>query len=142
MDTKRIRRYLDKIDHINERIEDINTWLGELTDIIDIDKKTRLAVYKAMQEAVEASTDVAAMILKDEGKLPKDDYSNIESLFELKVIDKKLKDALNEANGLRNRLVHEYNRLNDEVALESIQYLLVPIENFVEAVQKWMRTTE
>ncbi|MFQ6119798.1 MAG: HepT-like ribonuclease domain-containing protein [Methanosarcinales archaeon] len=49
---------------------------------------------------------------------------------------------MNEANGLRNRLVHEYNRLNDEVALEAIQYLLEPIENFVEAVQKWMKTTE
>ncbi|HID27221.1 MAG TPA: DUF86 domain-containing protein, partial [Methanosarcinales archaeon] len=87
MDNKRLQRYIDKIDHINERIGDINTWLSELTDIIDIDKKTRLAVYKAMQEAVEAETDVAAMIIKDEGKLPKDDYSNIESLFELKVID-------------------------------------------------------
>jgi len=28
-----------------------------------------------MQEVVEASTDIVAMILKDEGKLPKDDYT-------------------------------------------------------------------
>lgn len=142
MDRERLRRYIDKIEHIEERIEDIRTWLCEIEDIREIDKKTRLAVYKAMQEVVEASTDVVAMVLKDEGKLPKDDYRNIEKIFELNIIDKSLKEALNEADGLRNRLVHEYNELNEEIALESIQCLLKPAENFVAVVKKWMRNRE
>lgn len=141
MDDKRLQRYLDKMDHVKERVEDIKTWLGELRDIRDIDKKTRLAVYKAMQEVVEVSCDVVAMILKDEGKLPKDDYTNIEKIFELTLVDKNLKAALNEANGLRNRLVHEYNGLNDEVALESIQHLLAPMDDFIGVVKKWMKNT-
>jgi len=140
MDSERLRRYIDKIEHIEERIEDIRTWLNEREDIREMDKKTHLAVYKAMQEVVEASTDIVAMILKDEGKLPKDDYTNIEKLFELNIIDRSVKEALNEADGLRNRLVHEYNELNDEIALESIQSLLVQIEEFVEAaVKKWLK---
>ena len=135
-----MRRYIDKIEHIEERIEDIRTWLNEREDIREMNKKTRLAVYKAMQEVVEASTDIVAMILKDEGKLPKDDYTNIEKIFELNIIDRSVKEALNEADGLRNRLVHEYNELNDEIALESIQSLLVQIEEFVEAaVKKWLK---
>jgi uncharacterized protein YutE (UPF0331/DUF86 family) len=142
MDSERLRRYIDKVEHIEERIEDIRTWLNEIEDIREMDKKTRLAVYKAMQEAVEAATDAVAMILKDEGKLPKDDYTNIEKIFELNIIDKRAKEALIEADGLRNRLVHEYNELNDEIALESIQCLLVPIEEFIEAVKKWMRKRE
>lgn len=138
-----MRRYIDKIEHIEERIEDIRTWLNEREDIKEMDKKTRLAVYKAMQEVVEASTDIVAMILKDEGKLPKDDYTNIEKIFELNIIDRSVKEALNEADGLRNRLVHEYNELNDEIALESIQSLLVQIEEFVEAaVKKWLKERE
>lgn len=104
-----------------------------------MEKKTRLAVYKAMQEAAEAAMDIVAMILKDEGKLPKDDYTNVEEIFELEVIDKSTKEALNEANGLRNRLVHEYNMLSDDVALESIQCLLEPLDTFLEAVKRWMR---
>ena len=140
MDSERLRRYIDKIEHIEERIEDIRTWSNEREDIREMDKKTHLAVYKAMQEVVEASTDIVAMILKDEGKLPKDDYTNIEKLFELNIIDRSVKEALNEADGLRNRLVHEYNELNDEIALESIQSLLVQIEEFVEAaVKKWLK---
>ncbi len=142
MDSERLRRYIDKIEHIEERMADIRTWLNEIEDISEMDKKTRLAVYKAMQEVVEASTDVVAMILKDEGKLPKDDYTNIEKMFGLDIIDNRVKEALNEADGLRNRLVHEYNELNDEIALESIQELLMPIEEFIEAVKKWMRKSE
>jgi len=142
MDSERLRRYIDKIEHIEERMEDIRTWLNEVEGVGEMDKKTRLAVYKAMQEVVEASTDVVAMILKDEGKLPKDDYTNIEKIFGLDIIDTRIKEALKEADGLRNRLVHEYNELNDEIALESIQELLVPIEEFMEMVKKWMRKSE
>jgi uncharacterized protein YutE (UPF0331/DUF86 family) len=32
--------------------------LGEEEDVKEVEKKTRLAVYKAMQEAVEASMDI------------------------------------------------------------------------------------
>jgi len=40
-------------------------------------------------------------------------------------------------------LVQEYNELNDEIALESIQSLLVQIEEFVEAaVKKWLKARE
>jgi len=54
---------------------------------------------------------------------------------------KQQKEALNEANGLRNRLVHEYNRLSDDEALESIQCLLVPPGNFLEVVKRRMKRT-
>jgi len=74
MEKSRLRRYLEKIEHIEERLDDIKTWLGEVEDIREVEKKTKLAVYKAMQEVVEASMDIAAMILKDEGKQPKDDF--------------------------------------------------------------------
>lgn len=140
MEKSRLRRYLEKIEHIEERLDDIKTWLGEVEDIREVEKKTKLAVYKAMQEIVEASMDIAAMILKDEGKLPKDDYTNEGGLFESNVIDISTKEALNEGNGLRNRLVHEYNRLSDAVALESIQCLLVQMANFLVAVKIWMKS--
>ena len=139
MDSERLRRYIDKLGHMEERIEDIRSWLCEVEDFDDIDKKTRLAVYKAIQEVTEAATDIVAMILKDESKLPKDDYTNINKLYKIGIIDKSVREVLNESNGLRNRLVHDYNGLNDKIALKSIQHLLVPMSNFSEAVKKWMR---
>lgn len=139
MERERLRRYIDKLGHIEERIEDIRSWLAEFEEYSALDRKTRLAVYKAMQEAVEAATDIAAMILKDEGKLPQDDYTNIAQLGTLGIIDDQLKAALNEAGGLRNRLVHGYNGVNDALALESIQDLLSPLGRFVSRVKEWVK---
>ena len=54
MDKSRLQGYLEKIERIEERVGDIRTWLSE-GDAKGVDKKTRLAVYKAVQEAVEAT---------------------------------------------------------------------------------------
>ncbi len=48
VDEKRLSRYIDKIDHIRERISDINEWIGDASR----EKKARLAVYKAAQEMI------------------------------------------------------------------------------------------
>ncbi len=138
MDKLRLMRYIEKIDHATERIEDINSWYNT-EDVEELDKKTRLAIYKAMQEIIEVSMDIVAMILKDLGKLPKDDYSNIQHLFELTIIDNEIKESLNEANGLRNRLVHEYNKLDNNLALNSIKSLLGSLSKFLEVVKKWIK---
>ena len=44
MNEKRIARYVSKIQLIEERIGDIPLWEGDFTT----DKRSRLAVYKAM----------------------------------------------------------------------------------------------
>lgn len=62
MDTSRAKRYKDKINIIIKRCGQIEEWQQEL----DLPKaseneKTKLAIYKAFQEVVEASMDVVAM---------------------------------------------------------------------------------
>jgi len=125
--------------HIERRISQINTWVSDYTDREFInDEKTKLAVYKAFQEAVESAMDIIAMICKDVGIPPRDDYMNIESLKELQIINKDLMGRLVEANGLRNRLVHHYNKLDDKIAFESIKELVDSLLKFVEVVEKWI----
>ena len=104
MDKNRITRYVHKIRLIEERIADIKS----CEDDFSIDKRSRLAIYKSMQEIVETSMDILAMRLKDSKKLPMDDYTNIDTAYESGIIDERIRRALKEANGLRNRLVHEY----------------------------------
>ena len=141
MDIERISRYKDKLNIISERKQDIEEWVSgyDSSDFIR-DKKTRLAVYKAFQELVEASFDVTAMACKDLKIIPKDDYSNIDLLFEKKFINSSLKNTLSESNGLRNRLVHRYNGLDDSLAFESIIEHLTSISDFSEVIEKWLRS--
>jgi len=133
VDEKRAARYIDKLRHMEERIGDILSWINEAEE----DKKSRLAVYKAAQEAVEAACDLVAMFLKDSGYPPKDDYTNLQKWGEL--MDEKLSDCLKVANGLRNRLVHHYNGLNDKLALESIAEIVPCLQEFIRVMERWLK---
>lgn len=132
----RAKRYKDKINIILKRSDQAEDWLKELYSAQTFeDDKTKLAVYKAFQEIVEASMDIIAMMLKDMEKIPKDDYSNIDSLE----IDRGTKAILREANGLRNQLVHRYNQTDDIIALDSMKALLPDMRKFINEVELWTR---
>jgi uncharacterized protein YutE (UPF0331/DUF86 family) len=118
---------------MEERIGDILSWINEAEE----DKKSRLAVYKATQEAVEAACDLVAMFLKDSGYPPKDDYTNLQKWGEL--MDEELSGCLKVANGLRNRLVHHYNGINDKLALESIAEIVPCLQEFIRVMESWLK---
>ncbi len=134
VDEKRIARYVDELNHIEERLNDVAEWIDDALE----DKKTKLAVYKAAQEAIEAMCDIVAMCLKDNGIPPKDDYTNIERWGEL-MKQKDLADCLKIANGLRNRLVRHYNGLNDALAIESIKDISPCLKKFVGVIREWLK---
>jgi len=134
---ERTNRYLQKLGVIEERSAEIGEWSSSADEFAH-DAKTRLATYKAFQDATEACMDIVAMLCKDIGIAPHDDYVNIESLNG-KVLTKEVCSALAAANGLRNRLVHRYNRLDDTLAFESIGELMPRISEFAEEVKAWMK---
>lgn len=139
MDIDRAKRYREKLNLIIERVADIEDWLPSDVSDFSSDKRNRLAIYKAFQELIEASFDVAAMVCKDLKIVPKDDYTNLETLQNIRIIDERLNNALAESNGLRNRLVHRYNSLDDTLAYESIQTLLLDFKRFEEVIDKWLK---
>ena len=136
---ERLRRYLDKIELISRRSSEAEEWTRmEVRDFVK-DEKTKLATYKAFQEIVEASFDIVAMMLKDVGVPPKDDHTNAKLLVQSGLIDEKMAGLLAESNGLRNRLVHGYNILDEEQAFDSIRRLMPGIREFKEKVRKWLQ---
>jgi len=140
MDVDRAKRYIDKMDLINERINDIREWLSgvSIKEFME-DKKLRLASYKAFQEIVESSMDIVAMIIRDLSLIVKDDYTNLSILKERKILSKHVIDALKEGNGLRNRLIHRYNNLKEDIVFTSMKDLLKYFEEFVNEVEKWLK---
>lgn len=139
VDVERLNRYRDKLNLILTRVSNIDEWLAGLpAKGVASDLKTTLAIYKAYQEIVEASMDVSAMLCRDLSLTPKDDYANLDSLLKKGIFKEDVKDVLMEANGLRNRLIHRYNAIDDLVALSTIQSHLSLLRKFVESVEKWL----
>jgi len=140
IDETRLKKYNRKIEHILLRISQIDEWTrGISEDEFVNDEMRKLATYKAFQEIVGSSMDIIAMICKDVGIAPEDDYTNIEKLEDRGFLDKDLANRLLEANRLRNILVHRYNKVNDAIAFESIKELITAFQKLVEVIKKWIK---
>lgn len=72
-------------------------------------------------------------------EIVEDDYTNIENLRKIDVFTEKQEAALKEANGLRNRLIHEYNGLEQKTALCSIQEINDEMDAILEKVRIWVK---
>jgi uncharacterized protein YutE (UPF0331/DUF86 family) len=130
------KRLLEKVETVVERVEFIEE---HLSDEIFCDRILRKAIYKEFQEAVEAASDVCAMVRRGLNSSAKDDYSNIDFLVEKDILKERMGEKLKEANGLRNRLIHGYDGVNDETACYAIKELVGDLSDFSVTVLEWIR---
>ena len=131
MDETRKNRYLDKISNLKKYYNLLNQWFKEsdLDDLIKTgDYRQVFAIYHATQLSIETISDLCAMIVKNLNFNPKDNYTNFEILQRENIISDELFLALKELNGLRNRIVHDYNGFIDEIAWQSISNHLLHLE--------------
>jgi len=129
-------RIMEKIETLIERVEFIEEHLSK--EILQ-DRILRKAIYKEFQEAVEAVSDVCAMVRRGLNSSAKDDYSNIDFLVEKDILEERMGLKLKEANGLRNRLIHGYNGVNDETACYAIKELIGDLRAFSLVMLEWIR---
>ena len=127
MRDKRIARYREKIEYIIEALEQIPEKPEKPIEIS--------GTFYNLHTSIESAMDIIAMLLKDLGFRVEDDYSNIEKLVELNVIDEELGEKLKMCNGLRNWLVHRYNRIDTKIVLESVEEVRKILTKFIERVE-------
>jgi uncharacterized protein YutE (UPF0331/DUF86 family) len=127
---------MEKVETVIERVEFIEE---HLSGGILRDRLLRKAIYKEFQEAVEAVSDVCAMVRRGLNSSAKDDYSNIDFLVDKGILEEGMGEKLREANGLRNRLIHEYDGVNDKIACYAVRELIEDLREFSLGVLKWIR---
>jgi uncharacterized protein YutE (UPF0331/DUF86 family) len=119
----------------NEKIDFIVISITTLPEKPEGDIEISAAFYK-LHTSIEGAMDLAAMILKDLGRKVEDDYTNIENLRELGIIDSRLAEKLKKCNGLRNYLVHRYNKVDVELAIGAMEDVRAALYSFIEVVEK------
>ena len=131
MKEERVTRYRDKIDYIVSSLEAI-------PEEAEGDLEIR-GIFYNLHTSIEAAMDLAAMLLKDGGKKVEDDYANIEALEDSGIITSQLALGLKKCNGLRNYLVHRYNKMDDKIALDSVEEVRKILYDFIEVVEKFSK---
>src|SRR5262249_29722842 len=96
----------------------------------------RKAAERLLQEMIEAALDISAHVLAESGKeLPDDYYGGFIALGTLGVVPERLARELAPSAGLRNRLVHEYDPIDDGKVLDALGLALSLYPEFVAAVE-------
>lgn len=127
----RRQRYLEKLEKFEEEYEFIKS--HEMQDEV-----TQRALLYSLQVCVNVAMDIVAMLTKDFGITVEDDYTNIERLIGKGVLSQQEGELLKKYNGLRNAIVHKYDRLN----LNSVIDGLKRIDELYEVVLKLIETYE
>ncbi len=83
MNEKIEERIMEKMEILIDRIEFINE---NISDEMVENRILKKALYKEFQEAIEAMTDICALIRRGLNSSAKDDYTNIDFLVEKRLL--------------------------------------------------------
>jgi len=142
LDKERIKRYKEKMEILQKYLIKLEEWTSNIDYDVPpekLDMRDKFALYHLYQLIIEIITDLCAMTVKDLKILPKDDYSNINILAEKKIIPENLADDLRKANGLRNRMVHDYNGVIEKIVNEGILQHKEHLIKFLEVFTLWLK---
>lgn len=124
-------------DRILAKLDDLDGYLVELRSVAPASIEEYQAIEKRrtcerlLQVSVEAAIDVCALLVAGlRLGLPGEEDDLFEKLVRRRVISARMAGILKKMKGLRNLLVHEYGRVNDEIVFETVQQRLGDFDTF------------
>ncbi|MFH1359380.1 MAG: DUF86 domain-containing protein [archaeon] len=113
---------------IKDKINDIKGFLQELSEIVPSDiglykrsLEKKAACERYLEKIMEAVVDLAFLVIKEKNlKLPGDDEEAFKILVDNNIILKELGSNLKDAKGMRNFIIHQYDKIDDELVFESV----------------------
>lgn len=112
-------------------------YVGEMVSLFQkpTERDQRDALFYRVQTAIEAVMDLIAMLVTDKGKIIGDDYHNISILEEEKIITTALANRLRKVNGLRNALVHRYNKFEEKTVIDNLGTIKQSLKEILSIVK-------
>lgn len=101
----------------------------------------RKATERMLQEIVEAAIDINYHIIVESNKQPPDNYyQSFIDLSAVGAITFQLANDLAPSAGLRNRIVHEYDFLDNKTIIKSVRNALRLYPKYIDAINEYLKT--
>ncbi|MFB0562077.1 MAG: DUF86 domain-containing protein [Candidatus Lokiarchaeia archaeon] len=120
------------------KIDYVASMLGDLPPNLDDQYQFEALLYR-LHTSIDAIMSIVAMLVKDLGFEVGDDYFNIEKLESAGIVKGNMADFLRKLNGLRNAIVHKYNKFDEDVVREELDEVLKRVFDFLEVVENVLR---
>ena len=130
-----VRRKLNKMIEYLGQLEEVNQYTME--NYLDNFFVKRTA-ERLIQLIVETATDINGHLIVSSGhKPPADYYTSFIKLSDCQIVSQKFAEEIAPSAGLRNRLVHEYEEID-----QSIQKTLASYKKYIKIIEKYLKNIE
>ena len=135
-----------EVDVMKRKLARIVENLGALQPIQEMSHKEyvqdlyrRKATERLLQELIEAAIDINVHLISQTGhSVPDDYYQSFVKMGDLKIISSDLAQKLAPSAGLRNRLVHEYDAIEDTLILGSLAMAQTLYSLYVKEIKDYL----
>lgn len=102
------------------------------------DLVSKYAVERLLQLIVDLALDINNIILSSLKKPPAADYfSSFIDLAECRALDEAFAYKIAPSTGLRNRLIHEYEEINDAIVFKSINQTIELYTLYIKEINRF-----
>jgi uncharacterized protein YutE (UPF0331/DUF86 family) len=133
-------------ERVLAKLDELDGYLRELRAVAPVRYQEYLAVEKRracerlLQVSVEAVIDTCAVLVTGlRLGLPGEEDDLFAKLGQRGVVSAAMAETLRRMKGLRNLLVHEYGRINDQLVFETLQNRLGDFDGFKAEVLAFLR---
>jgi len=131
---------LSKLLKIKNYIQELKALSGINFEEYKRDFIKKRAVERLILLLVEVATDINSYVIVEIGKNPPTDYyDSFIKAIEIGLISKQLGEKLAPSAGLRNRLVHEYDEIKDDIVFNSINEATKLYTTFIKEVNDYLK---
>jgi len=138
---------LVKPEVIESRIKKLQDYLEKLVELKNINKNEFISDFRnsnsakyLLQVSIESCLDIANHIIASEKFRSPDDYADsFRVLNEQKIVPDSLIDRLIEMAKFRNRIVHIYWEVDEDLVYDIIQNYLSDFELFIQSILKVLK---
>jgi uncharacterized protein YutE (UPF0331/DUF86 family) len=96
-----------------------------------------------LQELIEAAIDINTYIIVQQGHNPPDDYyTSFMEAGRFGILPAELAERLAPSAGLRNRLVHEYDRIDSRIILEATKTARDLYSQYVIEINRFLKLAQ
>ncbi|NLY39249.1 MAG: DUF86 domain-containing protein [Firmicutes bacterium] len=133
---------------VREKLAALQSYYRELAELQSISYEDysgnhlyRRTTERLLQLIVEAATDINNMVLKKAGEeTPADYYSSFIKMAEAKVFPLEFALVIAPSTGMRNIIVHEYQKIDNRIVYDSIKSTLEYYLKYMEYLEDYLET--
>ena len=128
-----------KLEYLRKQLSRLESYRSLSEDLLVSDLEKRLAVERLLEVSIQSVIDCSRLLVAlEDWREARDEKDALEILAQRDVLPTALADALLQAKGLRNILVHEYADIHPGLLFAHLREDVADLWAFAKSMGEWL----